>query len=156
MGMEVVEVGCASGDAGRRHTQKWTAHVAVPRLIPRASQALMWCDIAMPRLSSAAPVWSLRSAPADDVFLRVRGGVRVDIVLVKVWQRIRDIFEFYLRRDGAELEIMDLDRFDEAWQRDLLKLCVDEVADLFGQGLPVRTASDGLPVEIDRHEKECS
>lgn len=110
----------------------------------------------MPRLSSAAPVWSLRSAPADDVFLRVRGGVRVDIVLVEVWERIRDIFEFYLGRDGAELKVMNFDRLDEAWQRDLLKLSVDEVPDLFGQGLAVRTASDSLPVEIDRHEKECS
>lgn len=51
----------------------------------------------------------------------------------------------------AEVERVDMDRSDEAWQVDLLEFVIDEESDRFGKCATLGSGGKALPVDIYRH-----
>lgn len=75
----------------------------------------------------------------------------IPALLVEVRQRIANVLEDDVGRDGAEGELVHADGLDEARQRHSLELGVYEVADGLGEGAAVGPARQRLPVQLDGH-----
>jgi hypothetical protein len=71
------------------------------------------------------------------------------MLVVEVRQWVANVFDFYLWRYGSEIERVDLHRANKSWERDLLKLLVNESAHSLCDPLAIRAVGERIPMYVD-------